>query len=84
MDHSKHIPLEIVALSRCEWRICDGRIDEGDARRILGYIERRDDGYEVLALNPAPSVCGCFGSWQESLAALEQYANGRRRPRAVG
>ena len=75
--------IEVVALSRCEWRICDGRIEEGDARRILGYIERREDRYEVLALNPAPSVCGCFGSWQESLDALERYAGeGRARPAA--
>jgi hypothetical protein len=78
------IELEVVALTRCEWRVCDGRIAEGDARRILGYIEKRDGGYEVLALKPAPSVCGRYGSWEESLVALERYAGQRADQAASG
>jgi hypothetical protein len=79
MSEKERMELEVVALTRREWRVCDGRIDEGDARRILGYIEQRDGRYEVLALNPAPSVCGCFGSWHECLEALESYAQGEKR-----
>ena len=71
--------LEVVALTGHEWRVCDGRINEGDARRILGYIEQRGGQYEVLALSPSPSVCGCFGSWHECLAALESYAQEVKR-----
>ena len=78
MTDSEHVELEVVALSRSEWRVCDGRIDEGDARRILGYIERRENGYEVLALNPAHRVCGSYGSWHESLTALKRCARGER------
>ena len=74
MTSSGHGELEVVALSPREWRVCDGTIEESDARRILGYIERGEEGYEVLALDPAPSVCGCFSSWQESLTALERHA----------
>lgn len=62
--------LEIIALSDHEWRVCDGRIAPSDPSRILGYIERCPDGFEVLSLCPGPFSCGSFPRWNSALAAL--------------
>ncbi len=70
--------LEVVALTDHEWRVCDGRVDEGDARRILGYIAEECGQYEVLALKPAPVVCGTFGCLEQSLEALVRATRGPR------
>jgi hypothetical protein len=41
--------LEVIRLSRVDWRISDSRIDVDDSTRLLGYIERQfHDRYEVL------------------------------------
>jgi hypothetical protein len=71
--------LEVVALTPREWRVCDGTIDENDARRILGYIEHRADGFEVLALCPAPRFRSGCASWNEALGVLLAFANGAGR-----
>ncbi|HEY8591213.1 MAG TPA: hypothetical protein VIL55_16820 [Naasia sp.] len=73
--------IEVVALTSHEWRICDGTIDERDARRVLGYIEERPDSYEVLALCPAPRVQGEYSSWDDALKAL-LATSGRTLPAA--
>lgn len=62
--------LEVVALTDHEWRVCDARIDECDARRILGYIARVCGRYEALALDPAPRPCGAFDRLDQSIDAL--------------
>ncbi len=70
--------LEVVALTDHEWRVCDGRVDEGDARRILGYIAEECGRFEVLALNPAPVPCGTFDGLEQSLQALVRASGGLR------
>lgn len=73
--------IEVVALTWHEWRVCDGTIEENDARRVLGYIEERPDCYEVLSLGPAPQVRGAYRSWDDALAAL-LASSGRALPAA--
>jgi hypothetical protein len=84
MTSTMHPPanprLEVVALSDHEWRVCDKLLDKADPRRVLGYIERSGDGYEVLALLPAPTPCGRFASWNAALSVVAALAlsDGRR------
>jgi hypothetical protein len=66
--------LEVVALAEDAWRVCDGAIDDFDARRILGYVEKKAGRYEALSLSPAPLFCGAFRSWDDALRALVDTA----------
>ncbi|MET4781563.1 hypothetical protein [Glaciihabitans sp. UYNi722] len=45
--------IEIVALSNGEWRVCDSRLPNDDARRVLGFIESKNGAYEVFQLGRA-------------------------------
>ncbi|HEV7813173.1 MAG TPA: hypothetical protein VGO99_09390 [Leifsonia sp.] len=62
--------LEVIALSDHEWRVCDGRIDAADARRLLGYVERQGDTYELLRMSPTPGVCRHFDCLSAALEDL--------------
>ncbi|MFC0678142.1 hypothetical protein ACFFGH_09850 [Lysobacter korlensis] len=66
--------LEVVALSDHEWRVCDRVLDKADPRRVLGYIERSGEGFEVLALLPAPTPCGRFAGWNAALSVISALA----------
>ncbi len=71
MHPPAHPRLEVVALSDHEWRVCDRLLDKADPRRVLAYIERSgEDGFEVLALLPAPTPCGRFSSWSTALTVI--------------
>jgi hypothetical protein len=62
--------LEVVALSDHEWRVCDRAMEEGDARRILAYVEKCDGAYEVMSMTPKPCVCGRFRSFDDALSRI--------------
>jgi hypothetical protein len=68
--HSRNPRLEVTALSDHEWRVCDRILDRSDPRRVIGYIEHKAKGYEVLALLPGPKRCGRFGDWDSALGAI--------------
>lgn len=38
----------VQALSGWQWRVCDGRRAEDDPCRLLGFIEERNDRFEVM------------------------------------
>lgn len=86
MHPSANPRLEVVALSDHEWRVCDRLLDRSDPRRVLGYIERRDERYEVLVLLPAPTPCGGFSDWNAALNVVATLAitGGRGAPRFAG
>ena len=42
--------LELRALSDHEWRVGDRRRDEKSADKVLGFIQKCDNGFEVLKL----------------------------------
>jgi hypothetical protein len=76
-------PLEVVALSDHEWRVCDREVEEGDARRILAYIEKCDGSYEVMSMTPAPCVCGRFRSLNDALSLVRAERRRRRNVRGA-
>jgi len=73
--------LEVVALSDHEWRVCDGEIEAGDARRVLAYIEKCDDSYEVMSMRPTPCVCGRFCSLDDALMRVSAERRSMAEPR---
>lgn len=42
--------LEVKELSDHEWRVCNAALDESDAHRVLGYVEKRGWYYELTRL----------------------------------
>jgi hypothetical protein len=62
--------VELICLCDGEWFICDGRIAAVDPRRLVSYVERVDDGFDVLWL-PTPSV--------EHVPSLEDAVDAARR-----
>jgi hypothetical protein len=42
------VDLEVLSLSEAQWRVCDLRISEDDATRVIGFIERKQDLYEAM------------------------------------
>ena len=90
MTSTMHPPanprLEVVALSDHEWRVCDRLLDKTDPRRVLGYIEQSGEGFEVLALLPAPTPCGRFATLNAALSVISARAleEGRRAPGFAG
>jgi hypothetical protein len=68
-DRATKPVLEILAISDHEWRVCDGRFQQSDARRMLGYIDRTADAYELIRLSPGPRLQN-FNSLKEALDAL--------------
>jgi hypothetical protein len=40
--------LDVQALSASQWRVCDIRWPEHDARRLLGFVEKRAERFDVI------------------------------------
>ncbi len=43
--------LEVAPVSDHEWRVCDARIAQDDAGRVLGFVEQSRAGYEALRID---------------------------------
>ena len=43
-------PLEVTAVNEHSWRVCDERLDESDAMRVLAFIERRRGAFRITWL----------------------------------
>jgi hypothetical protein len=60
--------LELTPVTSHGWRVTDGRLPVHDPLRLLGYIERRGDVFDVMQL-------GAGFEWNEfpSLVAAVEY-----------
>ncbi|MFS4504749.1 hypothetical protein ACMA46_00785 [Clavibacter sp. Sh2141] len=83
--------LEVVALSATEWRVCDSRLHENDARRLRGYLQAQGERVELMRMQPVPGLCDWFSCLEDALAAIEEELpteaggrGGRGGGRAVG
>jgi hypothetical protein len=63
---------EVVALSATEWRVCDARLHENDARRLRGYLQAQGERVELMRMQPVPGLCDWFGCLEDALAAIEE------------
>ena len=68
--------LEVVCLCEGEWRLCDARISATDSRRLISYVEKSRDGYEVLWL-PNLTVQR-VSSLDEAVAKAREFCAQRR------
>ncbi|MEO7123386.1 MAG: hypothetical protein ABI400_09785 [Lacisediminihabitans sp.] len=57
--------IEVQAISNSQWRVCDTRWPEHDARCVLGFIEKRADVFEALQIR-AGLVRRAFGTLAEA------------------
>jgi hypothetical protein len=46
-----HEEIRLELLSDTQWRVCDSRWSEYDARSLVGFIEKRDELFEVMQLD---------------------------------
>jgi len=68
--------LEVIAVGDEAWRVCDGRVDPADATRVLGFVERRHDRFELLRIGTAPAVCEHFDCLDAALEELRHRLGG--------
>ncbi|KDP92165.1 MULTISPECIES: hypothetical protein [Clavibacter] len=62
--------LEVVTLSSTDWRVCDARIPESDASRLLAYVQQHDHRVELMRMRPVPGLCDWFASVEDALATI--------------
>lgn len=68
--------LEVIAVGDEAWRVCDGRVDPADATRVLGFVERRVDHFELLRFGAAPTVFEHFDCLDAALDDLSRRLSG--------
>ncbi|MBK4346675.1 hypothetical protein [Lacisediminihabitans changchengi] len=62
-------PAEYLLVSRIsvdEWRIADGRLSDGSAAKVLGFIQYRNAQYEVLNIK-IPDHDEVFSDWESAV-----------------
>jgi len=62
-------PAEYLLVSRIsvdEWRIADGRLSDGSAAKVLGFIQYRNMQYEVLNIK-MPDHDEVFADWESAV-----------------
>ena len=65
--------LGLHPLSSSRWRVLDNRLPQSDARRLLGFIEKTDDRFEVTQLDHG-FAWSSFATLGEAVA---QFTRGR-------
>jgi hypothetical protein len=61
--------LEVRKISDHEWRVGDGRRDEQSPEKVLGYIQEREGGFEVLNMS-AMGRDEVFQRWDAALGSF--------------
>ncbi|MBC7590248.1 MAG: hypothetical protein H7226_04280 [Salinibacterium sp.] len=64
---TRDIRLDLISMH--EWRVCDRRFSERDARCVLGFIERRGFDYEATSILPSGSL-ETYGSLATATASF--------------
>lgn len=62
--------LQVSRISQTEWRIADGRLSDSSPSKVLGFIQQRGSGFEVLSLD-SPDRDLYFAAW---VAAIGSFA----------
>lgn len=68
--------VRLDALSDTEWRVCDRRASETDHLSILGFIEMRNEHFEVTRMS-APTDLVVLDSLDEAREIFTLYDPGR-------
>ena len=62
--------VELTPLSATTWRVCDDRRDDGDMRRVVGYLQQIDDEFEMLWMRPRPGAVYRYPTREAALDAV--------------
>ncbi|MET4581883.1 hypothetical protein ABIE21_001373 [Conyzicola nivalis] len=68
--------IRLDALSATEWRVCDKRAKASDHLSVLGFIEMRNEHFEVTRMS-SPSDLVIFDSLDEARRIFTLYDAGR-------
>ena len=63
-------PLELAPLDAGTWRVADRRFDDGDPRRILGYLTENTGEYEMLWMRPRIGVRHLYPSIEDAVRGI--------------
>jgi hypothetical protein len=61
---------DLVPLRDMAWRVCDRNCDDGDTRKILGYLQLVDGEFEMMWMRPRPGVCRRYATFEAATAAI--------------
>jgi hypothetical protein len=67
--------LSVIALTNGQWRVSDSSLPTGDSLCVLGFIERKNDGFEAMRIGH-----GFEWLWYETLGAAIEHFVGLPRP----
>jgi hypothetical protein len=63
--------VDLTPLSETMWRVCDGRLEDGDLR-IIGYLQDLEGVYEMMWMRPRLGVVRTYGSLEDALRAIHE------------
>jgi hypothetical protein len=58
--------LQISAISVDEWRVADSRLSDRSPSKVLGFIQRRNGGFEVLNID-SPDEDITYSDWKSAV-----------------
>jgi hypothetical protein len=62
--------VELTPLSSTTWRVCNDRYADGDLRRVVGYLQTIDEGFEMLWMRPRPGVVYRYPTMDAAVTAI--------------
>ena len=62
--------VDLVPLSDTTWRVCDCNCEDGDTRKILGYLQLVDGEFEMMWMRPRPGVSRRYPSLDLATEAI--------------
>ncbi|MGH3704335.1 MAG: hypothetical protein ACRDT9_06870 [Agromyces sp.] len=65
-----HDVVDLIPVDTGLWRVCDTRFEEGRSRRIIGYLDHRGEGYEMLWMRPRPGVIRRYATFDDAVRAV--------------
>jgi hypothetical protein len=72
--------LQVSRISETEWRVADARISDSSPSKVLGFVQRRGETFEVLSLD-APDRDLCFPGWAAAIGSFSDDPQSAKAPR---
>jgi hypothetical protein len=72
MPQTMSSSVDLVAIGSGTWRVCDIRFEDGDPRRIVGYLREDDHArFEMMWMRPRPGIIRVFASLEGATSAID-------------
>lgn len=79
----QHVPFAdgpavvVRPLSNSQWRVCDDRYPQSDARSLLGFIENGNHCFDVVELD-CGGACSSASTWSEAMSHFSPLSQSAR------